>query len=145
MEVRFEAADGGLRGIEEIRFPPQQEYDFGPFWFPRPRKALSKKRGQLLSPLFSQFLRFLAFDYIDDFMCPWTKDDVSPAHQDEIIAAPFRVNFNNPCRKRIVANGARDDRSHGDVEVHVRNFFDLLRPDGGRNLALFFRRWCRAF
>lgn len=33
-------------------------------------------------------------------------------------------------------NGARNDRSDRDIEVHVRNFLHLLGLEGGRNLAL---------
>jgi hypothetical protein len=114
----------------------------GQFGFDEKKTSQNQKRGQLLLPPFLYLRYGLAFDYVNDFMCPRTQDDIPPAHQDEIITAPFRVNFDNPCRKRIIVNSARDDRSDGNVEVNVRNLFNLLRLDGGRNLALLFSRGC---
>jgi hypothetical protein len=103
-----------------------------------------KRRAVVAALLLLSIFPDLAFDYVDDFMCRWTKNNVSPAHQNEIVTSPLRVNFNNPCRKRIIPDRTRNDGSYGDVEVNVRDFFNLLRLDGGRNLALFFGRWGRS-
>src|SRR3954454_13734764 len=76
-----------------------------------------------------------AFDNIDDLTGLRTHDDISAVHQDYFIAPPLRIDFDDPGRKGVETDRRRNSRAHRYVEVHIRCFLDLLRPDGGNDLT----------
>jgi hypothetical protein len=53
----------------------------------------------------------LALDDIDDLVGVRTKNDVPAMHQDEIVAAPLRIDFNDAGRHRMIAEAGRDGRA----------------------------------
>ena len=68
-------------------------------------------------------------------------DDVAAVHQDHLVAAPFRIDLDDPGRKRMEADGRGHNGADRDVEVDVGGLLDLLRLDGGDDLgALLGRR-----
>src|SRR3954454_23462716 len=72
-----------------------------------------------------------------------TDDDVPAVHEDHVIAAPFRIDIDDPLRQRMESNRAGDGGANRDVEVDVADLFDPLRLDGGDDLgALLGRRGC---
>src|SRR6202011_5206473 len=81
----------------------------------------------------------LAFDDVDDLVRLRAHDDVSATHQNEVVAAPLRIDLDDPRRKPVETDRSGNGGAHGDVEVHVGDFFDSLLLDGRRDLALFFR------
>ena len=46
----------------------------------------------------------LALDDVDDFVGLGPDDDVAAAHQDDLVTAPFRIDFDDPRRNRIEGN-----------------------------------------
>ena len=68
----------------------------------RPRK----RGGHCCPPRSVASVRRLAFDDVDDLVRLRTDDDVPAVHQDHVIAAPFRIDLDDPGRQRMEANDA---------------------------------------
>jgi hypothetical protein len=58
--------------------------------------ALKKEGGA--TALFFLLSLALAFDDVDDFVGLRTNNDVSTMHQDKVVTAPFRIDFDDPSR-----------------------------------------------
>ncbi len=103
-----------------------------------------KGRALLPTPKIAACSKALAFDDVDDLMRLRAHDDVAAVDQDHLIAAPLRIDLDDPGRKRVEVDRTRDPRANRDVEVDVGGFLDArLRLDGGDDLgALFGRRGC---
>src|SRR6476661_1758235 len=83
----------------------------------------------------------LAFDDVDDFARLRPNDHVATMHQDELIAAPFRIDLDDQGRKRMEAHRGGKGRSDRDVHVNARaDILDLLRPDRRSDLSALFSR-----
>jgi hypothetical protein len=68
----------------------------------------------------------LPLDDVNNLVGLRPQDDVLAAHDDEIVAAPFRIDFNDPRRKRVVTHRRWHGRADRNVEIDVGDFFDLL-------------------
>src|SRR5258708_6053626 len=92
-----------------------------------------RKQGRLVSRpcdcLQSACWIRLTFDDVNDLVCVRAKNDVLAPHEDELVSTPFRIDFHDTRRQRMIADAGRDSRTDRETEVHVCNFLDLLLLD----------------
>src|SRR3982074_795311 len=104
--------------------------------------ATTSKRPGISARPDAARLNSLAFDDIDDLAGLRTHDKVLAAHEDHFIAAPLRIDFDDPGRKRMETDRRRNSRAYRDIEVHIGCFLDPLRLDGGNVLSALLGRRC---
>src|SRR6202790_4052014 len=105
---------------------------------------LSSRPFDLPAVLSQSFWRIRStLDDVDDLVGMRAKNDVLAVNEDKLVSTPFRIDFHDPRRQRVIVDAGRHGSADRDIEVHVGDFLDLLLLDRRGDLgALFGGRRC---